>query len=24
VAFVLYLVAYVPVLVTPRVDGKPG
>jgi len=24
VAFVLYLVAYVPVLLTPRVDGKPG
>jgi uncharacterized protein involved in response to NO len=23
-AFVLYLVAYLPVLVTPRVDGKPG
>ncbi|HEY8088462.1 MAG TPA: NnrS family protein [Polyangiaceae bacterium] len=24
VAFLLFLVAYLPVLVTPRVDGKPG
>ena len=23
-AFVLYLVIYAPILVTPRVDGKPG
>jgi len=23
-AFVLYLVIYAPILVSPRVDGKPG